>query len=100
MVVLGMVNMAVCPLALPKRNMEELEELEELKLHGFIMVATLHHRSIAGQFDASRDWRRSKGGRITRLYDGPVAGSVITRRALLTRTWDKKTLAVYLEVPA
>ena len=26
--------------------MEELEELEELKLHGFIMVATLHHRSI------------------------------------------------------
>jgi hypothetical protein len=35
--------------------MEELEELEELKLHGFIMVATLHHRSIAGQFDASRD---------------------------------------------
>jgi hypothetical protein len=53
-VVLGMVNMAVCPLALPKK-MEELEELEELKLHGFIMVATLHHRSIAGQFDASRD---------------------------------------------
>jgi len=49
-----MVNMAVCPLALPKK-MEELEELEELKLHGFIMVATLHHRSIAGQFDASRD---------------------------------------------
>ena len=46
MVVLGMVNMAVCPLALPKRKMEELEELEELKLHGFIMVATLHHRSI------------------------------------------------------
>ena len=43
MVVLGMVNMAVCPLALPKRKMEELEEL---KLHGFIMVATLHHRSI------------------------------------------------------
>ena len=52
MLVFGMVNMAVCPLALPKRKMEELEEL---KLHGFIMVATLHHRSIAGQFDASRD---------------------------------------------